>query len=389
MPYISSLLSKMIRVRTVSYNPADYPEKGPDGMESPGEEYKVARIVEKEFSRLKISYKVFNKGKRPDVIAFIGENKPGYRKLLLAAHMDTVPGGEGWTATKPFFPKIVGNRMYGRGSEDNKGSLAGLIAAAALLSKEKINGQVMIAAVSDEECNMCPGLVSLIKKKIIQPTEAIIPDVSLGIQKISVAEKGIMDLVVRTTGKAAHGAAPQLGNNAISGMSEFLSLLSNYQLMHKHDPLFPDGPTINIGLITGGLAPNVVAPGCEAVLNIRYLPSQTIEAIMAELKQLSSQVSVKGIKFSFTPRKVDPPVRVSPDSVAVAAIRKYMVAKPLGLPGGTVSRILIRAGLSSIGFGPGEASCHMADEYIDLRELERFVVLISKIAVDLANTKTF
>jgi acetylornithine deacetylase/succinyl-diaminopimelate desuccinylase-like protein len=392
MPYIQTLLSKLIRIRTVNYAPEDYPGKSPDRMQSPGQEYKVAKIVENEFSEAGIKYKVFNRGKRPDIIAFIGQNKPGYRKLLLAAHMDTVPGGEGWTVTKPFVPKMVGCRMYGRGATDDKGPLAALVSAAKALKKQEktINGCVIVAAVSDEEVNLCPGLESLIKKKAICPTDAIMPDVGGSMHIITVGEKASLNVSVKAFGKAAHGSTPQLGKNAICGMSEFLSLLQAYQLRHVHDPLFPDGPTINVGMIKGGDAPNKVAAECEAVLNIRYLPSQNRDDIIAELRQISSQVSIKGVKFAFSVRSRSDAFKLSPSAPIVKAVMRFSGAKLKGIGGGTVSKLLVRQGIDSVGFAPGDEDvAHMADEYIDIAELEKFSVIVQKIARDIANTKTF
>lgn len=390
--YIPKVLSELIRIRTVSYDTADYPGKGPDGMASPGEEYKVARIVERELKKSKIKYKVFNKGKRPDVFAFIGQNKPGYRKLILVAHMDTVPSGENWTVTKPFVPKIVRNTIYGRGVNDNKGVLASLLFAAKTLKRaeHKIKGQVIIAAASDEEVNMCPGFASIIKRKIVMPTDSIIPDVARNMKDITVAEKGIVFIVVRAEGRAAHASRPNLGRNAIAAMSEFLVSLSNYQLKHHHDKLFPDGPTVNIGRIEGGDAPNKVAESCEAVLDIRFLPSQTIPKIITELKKLLGTMHTKGVRFSFAVRSKKPLLKVPSSSLVIRAIQKYAKARPVGIGGGTISKILVSNGIPSVGFGPGDdESGHCADEYIDLKELERFADLISKIAIDIANTKTF
>ncbi|MBN2454248.1 M20/M25/M40 family metallo-hydrolase [Candidatus Woesearchaeota archaeon] len=388
--YIKKILFELIRQRTVNYDPADYRSSPPDGMQSPGEEYKVAKIVERELRKSKIKYKTFNKGKRPDVFAFIGQNKPGYRKLILVAHMDTVPSGSGWTVTKPFSPKIARGIVYGRGVNDNKGVLASLLFAAKQLKKteRKIRGQIIIAAASDEEVNMCPGLASVLRKKLVKPTDAIIPDVARNMKEITIAEKGIVFVIVKAIGKAAHASRPKLGKNAIAAMSEFLSLLSNYELRHKYDKLFPEGPTVNIGRIEGGDVPNKVAESCEAILDIRYLPSQTVPKIIAELSQLSKQVSIKGVKFAFTIRSKKPLMKVSPSSPAIKAIMKYSKAKPVGIGGGTISKIMVSTGIPSVGFAPGdEASGHCADEYVSLKELVTFSDLISKIAVDVANSK--
>jgi succinyl-diaminopimelate desuccinylase len=389
MPYIFTLLSKLIRARTVNYDAKDYPGKGPDGMQSPGEEFKVAKIVEKEFSKAGVKFKVFNKGKRPDVIAFIGQNKPGYRKLLLAAHMDTVPGGEGWTITKPFVPKKVGNRMYGRGATDDKGPLAALIASSAGLKKieSKIRGQIIIAAVSDEEVNMCPGLVSLVKNKIIAATDAIIPDVGCNMKQLLIAEKGRLRVSVKSIGKSAHASIPDKGKNAIDVMSQFLVLLSRYQLKHEYDALFPDGPTMSTGLIKGGTAANQVPCSCESVIDIRYLPSQKPKEIIRELAKLSSEVPGE---FIFSVQAESAPMKLNPGIPIVSLIKSHAQVKLAGMGGITVSKVMHSFGIDSVGFGPGdEGVAHVADEYVDLKELERFSELISKIAVDVANTKTF
>lgn len=385
--YIERILKELIAAKSVNYDPADYPEGGPDGMASPGEEHKVAAIVERELSHFGVRVKKFaDDPKRPDLFGFIGQGEPGYRKVLLIAHMDTVPAGSNWSKP-PFEASVEGDVLYGRGAEDNKGQLASLLASVERFKKieQDIKGQVIIAAVSDEEVRMCPGLQKVIREKLVAATDAIIPDVGEEMKKVTVAEKGRLLVQVAANGKEAHASRPQLGINAIDSMAQFLAALSSHQLRHEPSDLFPTGPTINAGLIKGGEAPNQVPAHCEVTLDIRYLPTQKPQDIVAELEEIAADLDAS---FTFTIRDDHVPMMLSQDAPIIAAIKKHADVTLTGIGGGTVSKVLVENGIDSVGFSPGdEDAAHVADEWISLSELEEFASKIVDIASDVANQK--
>jgi len=148
-----------------------------------------------------------------------GEGGP---KILLNAHMDTVGAGEGWTKN-PFGAEIEGDYLYGRGANDDKGSIvAQLMGVKALLNSEPdLNGEIILTFVVNEEVQNVEskGIVKLIKDGLKadmaingEPTNL---EVHLGC-------RGMVELTITTFGRRAHGGVPEEGINAIVQMSKLI-----------------------------------------------------------------------------------------------------------------------------------------------------------------------
>lgn len=388
-PYIVQTLYKLIEIKTVNYNPVDYPTQGPDYMVFPGEEHKIVEFVRKELDTLNVDYQIFNGKERPDLFAFIGQNKKGFKKILLSVHMDTVPSGNAqWKITDPFIPKIKDGKIYGRGAGDDKGPAASLLAAAKILKQheDKIQGQIILGFNADEEVNLCPGLKKVIQEGSIKVTDAIIPDVCRHMKEIVIGEKGRLLVKVTSHGKSSHASRPHLGKNAIVSLSSLAVLIDRYTLKHDKNPLFADGPTVNIGIMNGGDAPNIVPAIATMTMDIRYLPEQKPSEIINEFERLSLKVDGK---FDFEIIGDHKPHVVPKDADMVKVIQKYSDAKLTGIGGGTVSKVLTSLGINAVGFAPGdETVIHGPDEFIEIDELVEYTGIISKISIDVANMKS-
>src|SRR5206468_11028567 len=124
------------------------------------------------------------------------------------------------------------------------------------------------------------------------------------------------------TGKQAHAMNPAKGVNAIHAMSRFLLALEGLSLRHQTHPIL-GGPTINTGLISGGIAPNAVAADCEVTLDIRYVPSQTAAGIRDEIQSLADSVHMPGAFFEVAIFKTFLPCEVSSNASIVKLILKH------------------------------------------------------------------
>src|SRR5215470_3569694 len=123
--FIVDLTLRICRERTVDYFLEDFPGGGPDGMQSPGEEGKVVRILEGELAARSILATTHTKVTgRENLLARVGKAKPGYRKLLVLLHTDVVPSGDpsAWKFA-PFDPFEKNDKLFGRGVLDDKGPL--------------------------------------------------------------------------------------------------------------------------------------------------------------------------------------------------------------------------------------------------------------------------
>jgi acetylornithine deacetylase len=179
-------------------------------------------------------------------------------EVVLSTHMDTVP---------PFIPSSEdGEFIYGRGACDAKGIIAAQIAAAERLRDQGLHVGLLFVAGEERDsagakaANLQPrGSRFLING---EPTD----------NRIALASKGSLRAVVRASGKMAHSAYPELGESATAKLVEALHRILTIPLPSLDDV----GPsTLNIGMISGGYAPNVIADHAEAQVMVRLVgPSE-------------------------------------------------------------------------------------------------------------------
>ena len=184
---------------------------------------------------------------RANVLALRG--KP---EVVLSTHMDTVP---------PFFSAGEDAEfIFGRGACDAKGILASQIVAAERLISEGIENWGLLFLVGEETLSdgaLRANESPLGTKFIIngEPTE----------NKLAVGTKGILRVDIRVKGRTAHSAYPQFGDSAVDKLLDLLADLRAMPL--PHDPLFGDA-TLNIGVVSGGRAANVIPD--EALAQVMF-----------------------------------------------------------------------------------------------------------------------
>jgi succinyl-diaminopimelate desuccinylase len=319
----------------------------------------------------------------------VGQAQPGFRKLMVLLHTDVVPSGapSDWKFA-PFDPFEKDGKLYGRGVLDDKGPLASAFATLLILKKyeQVVEGEFIFGAVGDEEVGIGVGIEYLLEQNLIDCTDAIIPDIAGEMREINVAEKGRVVLKVKAYGKQAHAMNPAKGVNAIHAMSRFLLDLERLSLRHQIHPIL-GGPTINTGLITGGMAPNAVAATCEVTLDIRFVPSQTAAGIRDEIQALADSVKMAGASFSVAIFKSSLPCEVSPQASVVQFILRHAPdAKIVGSGGGTFANPLVQAGIHAVGWAPGnEETYHEPNEEIEVAQLTTFAGRLANLALDLCS----
>jgi len=374
--FIVTLTKEIVKERTVNYNPDDFPGgKGPDGMTMPGEEIKVSRILERYLKAARIPYKSYARDpKRPNLLATVGRNKPGFKKFLVVLHTDTVPSGvrEDWSFD-PFKPFEKNGKLFGRGVLDNKGPLAASFATLKMMKEieKEINGQFIFAACADEEVEAGYGLDWLVKEKLIRCTDALIPDIAGCMKTINIAEKGRSLAKVRFKGVAAHAMDPSKGVSAIYAASRFLNALQEgFQFSFRKHPVL-DPPTFNPGLIKGGEAPNAVPASCEVSIDVRLLPGMTEKQVQKELLALANKHKLPGSGVTVDVTGTIPPSEVPATAPIVKLIREVAPgAKTIGTGGITFAKFLVLEGIQAVGWAPGdERTYHKPDEEIDIAEL--------------------
>ena len=348
----------------------------------PGNEYLAKEVIVSSLERLKARIEIIEGEKgRPNILGYLGEGEPS---VAIIAHLDVVPAGSGWKSD-PFSARVRDGRIYGRGALDNKGPYAAAWAGvkAILESSLPLKGTIILGAVADEERGSRLGMEFLLKKGF-SPSFAIIPDGGK-IDEAVIGEKGLIWLKISSRGKAAHACNPGKGENAIYEVVDFLSAVRDYRFEGDFHPLFNE-PTLNLGRIEGGEAPNMVADKCEAILDIRYPLGMKGNDIVAQLKNLAEE---KRVKIKMERVNFSQPHIVEENSPLVEAFSK--VGKRMGMNlrlgtmgGNSIAKNLYFKGVPSITHSPAEEDLtHQANEYVKVDNLVRCAKLWAGVIYEL------
>ncbi|MEM4649421.1 MAG: M20 family metallopeptidase, partial [Candidatus Bathyarchaeia archaeon] len=247
----------------------------------PGKEYPVAKFIYKILSKAGFEVKMQEVlPGRPNILASL-KGKDG-KTFVINGHMDVVPAGEGWRSD-PFKGIIINDKIIGRGAADMKGGLASILTALIAIKKAniKINGEIIVHAVIDEEVESC-GTKSIIKEGIKADYAVIGEPTNLS---ICIAQKGRLVIKMTANGKAAHASIPDNGVNAILDTIKVLNKMISYgnKLSRRQHPLL-GSPTQTITMINGGVKSNIIPEKCEVIIDRRLIPGETIENIKTKLK---------------------------------------------------------------------------------------------------------
>jgi len=301
-------------------------------------------------------------------------------RIILAPHMDTV-GGD---LDKIFRPTKKGERLHGRGACDTKGSVAVMFHAMEHLAKRHrpANTEIVFIGFVDEECNQTGSRAfSKLKLKanlalVGEPTRC----------RVVTAHKGDLWLRLSTRGKAAHGARPELGRNAVHTMAKCIDTIETeyaQNLGKRRHPVLGH-PTINTGIVRGGSQPNIVPDVCEADLDRRTLPGESFTTISREIGEVLKK---RGLKARLTNVKgyTCPAMETDPTLPMVQQLmRTVRQTKPLGIDYYCDAANIAATGVPAIVWGPGDiAQAHTADEWISIRQIERGMDVLTRFLLSL------
>jgi len=291
------------------------------------------------------------------------------QRILLAPHLDTV-GGE---SPEIFRPREKHGRLHGRGACDTKGSVAAMLTALIELARSaRRPGQteIVFAGLADEE-NGQGGSRALVAKGFKADLAIVGEPTRL---QIVTAHKGDLWLQLERRGKAAHGARPELGRNAVHAMARIVDLFeTDYAtaLRKRAHPLLGH-PTINVGSIAGGSQPNIVPDRCRISIDRRTIPGETEARVRREIQSLlrKHKLSAKLLNVRNAPC---PPLETNSK---LPLVKQFLAnvgqAKPIGADYFCDAAVLAGGGIPSVVFGPGDiAQAHTADEWVSLRQLEQ------------------
>ncbi len=322
-------------------------------------------------------------GVRPNIIAkYYGENRK--KTLWVMAHMDVVPPGDLklWK-TDPYKVVVKGDKIYGRGVEDNQqGLVSGLLAVKAMMDagvRPPVNYALLLNA--DEEVGSEYGIGAILKKHANifgKEDEFIVPDGGNAKgDMVEIAEKNMLWLKITTSGKQTHASTPQNGNNAFVAASYLVVALRElYKTFPKKDRLFDVPYSVFEPTKREANVPNVnTIPGSDVFyLDCRVLPcytnKQVIDAVTKTAKTIEKKFKVK-IRIEVIISEASKPTDknaaiVKTLAAAVKAVYRNQ-PKVQGVGGGTVSSFLRNAGYPAVVYSKLDETMHQPNEYSSIK----------------------
>ena len=323
---------------------------------------------------------------RPNLVARIGggSESAGSRSLMFNGHLDVV-GVEGMVHP-PFAGDERDGRLYGRGAADMKGGIAAMCAAALRASMNGAPGEIIIAAVADEEYESI-GTRVLLERGVRADACIVTEPTRLTIMP---AHRGFVWLEVEISGRAAHGSRWDIGVDAIRHAGLLLAELDTYDadvLPTRTHALLGRG-SLHASLIEGGIGMSTYPDRCILKLERRTIPGESADDAVREVRQACDRIQARRSTFSADVRLL---VTQGPSDVAVDAPLVVSLGDALrasgepvaveGMSAWTDAALLNDAGIPAVCFGPGDISlAHAAEEYIPLDEIDRATAVLASFA---------
>jgi len=303
---------------------------------------------------------------RPSVVVR-ARGTGGGRTLLLCGHLDTV-NVEGMDA--PHTPRLDGDRLHGRGGYDMKAGVAAALLACREAAGLRLAGDVVVAAVADEE-HASLGVQEILRSVtadaaiVTEPTEL----------EVVVAHKGFVWIEIEVVGLAAHGSRPHLGVDAIVQAGPVLTAIGELDqaLADRAHPRLGRG-SVHASLISGGVELSSYPERCVIGLERRTLPGETGAAVEAEIAAILSRCRAADPAFRATQRTllVREPFEVEPQADVVRAVQAAgaaVLGEAPALGGASYwadAAFIAAAGIPTVMFGPVGEGAHAVEEWVSV-----------------------
>lgn len=334
-----------------------------------------------EFQTERLEYNDANGVKK---VCIVGKKGPGTGGMAYFGHTDVVPADPWFTAEHgPFTPTVKGNRLYGRGSCDMKGSVACAIAAAEQFSAAELKRPIYITCTSDEEigyggAQQVSKRSELYREMVAGASHGIIGEPTK--LEVVYAHKGTYGFHAISHGRAAHSSTNK-GINANLAMIPFLAEMKAIHDELERDPKWQnpefDPPTVswNIGINDHTAAVNITPPQSVCTVYFRPMPGQDAESLMDRARAAAER---HGIEFKRG--HGGPSLYVDPKSQFVQEVLQQAgKTTPRTVAYGT-DGVMFGDMKNLLVLGPGDiAQAHTWDEYIDLAQLEAGTQLYARL----------
>jgi acetylornithine deacetylase/succinyl-diaminopimelate desuccinylase family protein len=320
------------------------------------------------------------------------------KTILLNAHGDVVPPGEGWTHD-PYGGEIENGKIYGRAAAVSKcdfSTYAFAVRALEAVAKPS-TGSVELLFTYDEEFGGEVGPAWLLKHKVIHPDLMIAAGFSY---QVITAHNGCLQMEVTVHGKMAHAAIPDSGVDAMQAAVRILNALYEQNALYKKIKSDVEGishPYLNVGMIEGGTNTNVVPGRVSFKLDRRMIPEENPAEVEATLRKIITDTAAQTAGVSVDIKRMLLANAMRPlagNKPLVEAIQKHgqtvfgETIPALGTPLYTDVRLFCEAGIPGVIYGAGprtvlESNAKRADENLSLEDLRRATKVIARSLSDL------
>ena len=354
---------------------------------APGES-EIADFVSKWFSDRDFEVtRLEERSGRPSIVA-VSKGATSDRKIMLNGHMDTVTiaSYEG----EPLNPIRKDGNVYGRGTFDMKGGLAAMMVAANRAAKSGINGQVIVAAVADEE-HASFGTEEVLK--LFTADVGIVAEPTM--LGLTIAHKGFSWFDVVIHGRAAHGSRHDLGIDAISKAGHALVALETYaqELLKRNKIEFLETGSLHASIIKGGEEVSSYPAECTISIERRTVPGETHESVTAEIKSILDGLvdTVPDFNYTLVEGLARRPLQVSRDHEIVKSIQNHYQARTrndVTLRGEwywTDAALMNDAGITSVLFGVDGEGAHAATEWATESSVQTVAGVITDVVIEWCN----
>lgn len=300
-------------------------------------------------------------------------------ELALVGHTDTVPYDANWTDALRLTERE--GRLYGRGACDTKGFIAAALTAAESFNLQALRRPLALVFTADEEVG-CLGAKRLADARVLSARYSIVGEPT-SLQPMR-AGKGYCLAEVILRGREGHSAYPSLGASAVFRAARLVSRIERIsedlqaQQISSFDPPYT---TLNVGIINGGTAKNIIAGECRFTLEWRPVPGQTARHVLDLLERAIQEERAADDDYECEVKviRLDDGMETAADSPLVRMLEEATGKVSGTIAFGTEAPQMAELGAQAVVLGPGNIRvAHRTDEFVPVDELRACVRVLSQ-----------
>jgi acetylornithine deacetylase len=304
-------------------------------------------------------------------------NEPPQVELALVGHTDTVPYDPNWHEALQLTERV--GKLFGRGACDTKAFIAASLTAIETIELAKLRRPLALIFTADEEIGLI-GAKRLAETRAVHSRYAIVGEPT-SLQPMR-AGKGYCLAEVTIKGREAHSAYPSLGSSAVFGAARLIAAIEKIARKletEKHAAFDPAFTTLNVGLVQGGTAKNVIPGVCRFTLEWRPIPAQDPKRLLNLLDEAIDEERRRDPEFvcEVDAARADEGFETSPNSTLVTLLEELTGNEAGTVAFGTEAAQMTELGAEAVVFGPGNIRvAHRTGEFVPKAELEACVKIL-------------